>query len=529
MSSLAPKQNQPQKPLSSSLARPNMTPPERSHQEHPAPVPPTVHQVLSSSGQPLDPDIRAFLEPRFGHDFSRVRVHTDTKASESAEAVDASAYTVGRHIVFGERQYVPWTTQGGIRLAHELAHVVQQDFRVPPVPRIGEPDLTAESEAQHAAMTVIHGGRLRPLHGVHSGMIQMDRRTPQPGKPASGEKTVAVKDVTKRQALTDVIQDLSGSMSEKDWEAKKRAAIEARDNGDSGKANAMYLELYSEIARLAQADRLGDGFGTQVQDINIAKTDNDLKPGLNFSLAFSAHSGKTSYIDEQGSNHEAKLPITLSGLPGIAVVLGPNAFTMNKAAALATLRHEMMHAEIDRLAINQLKRWQDQNKGKVKANEAESKFDQWLDSRKKSISPLEFDLTKDKAKGRTGSSELLSYVEGFMTIFHLERVPKEDEISKVENTSSRALLDLKTAGDYWTGANESVQSEVLGRIQQYYCDVLDKPRQDVFNKWVTSKLQQAGSTEKLSEGEKATRNALLPIVPFLKNLKSISCGKTTRK
>ena len=65
-------------------------------------VPPIVHEVLRSPGQPLDAATHAFMAPRFGHDFSSVRVHTDAKAVESARAVNALAYTVGaRHCVFG--------------------------------------------------------------------------------------------------------------------------------------------------------------------------------------------------------------------------------------------------------------------------------------------------------------------------------------------------------------------------------------------------------------------------------------------
>src|SRR5437868_11610319 len=61
-------------------------------------VPPIVHEVLRSPGQPLDGVTRAFFEPSFGHDFSRVRVHTDTRAAESAQAVDARASAVGDHV-----------------------------------------------------------------------------------------------------------------------------------------------------------------------------------------------------------------------------------------------------------------------------------------------------------------------------------------------------------------------------------------------------------------------------------------------
>src|SRR5206468_10924437 len=91
--------------------------------------PPVVHEVLRSPGQPLDPGTRAFMEPRFGHDFSLVRVHTGTQASASTRAVDALAYTVGHDIVFGVDTYAPRTSQGRRVLAHELTHVVQQSHR----------------------------------------------------------------------------------------------------------------------------------------------------------------------------------------------------------------------------------------------------------------------------------------------------------------------------------------------------------------------------------------------------------------
>jgi hypothetical protein len=89
-------------------------------------VPPVVSEVLSSAGRPLDAGTRAFMEPRFGHDFSRVRVHAGARAAESARAVGAAAYTVGERVVFGAGRYAPETEAGGRLLAHELAHVVQQ-------------------------------------------------------------------------------------------------------------------------------------------------------------------------------------------------------------------------------------------------------------------------------------------------------------------------------------------------------------------------------------------------------------------
>jgi hypothetical protein len=94
--------------------------------EIPDEVPPIVEEALPSSGQPLDSVTRAIMEPRFGHDFSQVRVHTDARVAELARAVDALAYTVGRDVVFETRQYAPDTTEGKRLIVHEMVHVMQQ-------------------------------------------------------------------------------------------------------------------------------------------------------------------------------------------------------------------------------------------------------------------------------------------------------------------------------------------------------------------------------------------------------------------
>jgi uncharacterized protein DUF4157 len=97
--------------------------------EAPATAPPIVHETLRSPGQPLDTGAREFFEPRFGSDFSEVLVHKDGRAAGSAGAVNALAFTVDRHIVFGAGQYSPGTERGNRLLAHELAHVLQQNGR----------------------------------------------------------------------------------------------------------------------------------------------------------------------------------------------------------------------------------------------------------------------------------------------------------------------------------------------------------------------------------------------------------------
>ncbi len=85
-----------------------------------------VHDVVSSGGRPLEPDVRSDMEARLGHDFSDVRVHDDAAAAASATAVSAHAYTVGSNVVFQRDKYDPSSTEGKTTLAHELTHVVQQ-------------------------------------------------------------------------------------------------------------------------------------------------------------------------------------------------------------------------------------------------------------------------------------------------------------------------------------------------------------------------------------------------------------------
>jgi hypothetical protein len=89
-------------------------------------APGIAHEALLSPGQPLDKNTRAFFEPRFGHDLSRVRVHADADAAASARAIGALAYTIGPNLVFAKGQYAPNERAGRRLLAHELAHTIQQ-------------------------------------------------------------------------------------------------------------------------------------------------------------------------------------------------------------------------------------------------------------------------------------------------------------------------------------------------------------------------------------------------------------------
>jgi M6 family metalloprotease-like protein len=142
-------------------------------------APPLVHDVLRSPGQPLDPATRAAMEPRFQYDFSRVRVHTDTGANESAQAVNALAYTVGPQIVFGAGHYQPGSTTGQQLLAHELTHVVQQQgrFSTGQTLRVGPSSDLYETEAERAASTATSRGVCHSTEQA-AGVIQRKKRDP---------------------------------------------------------------------------------------------------------------------------------------------------------------------------------------------------------------------------------------------------------------------------------------------------------------------------------------------------------------
>jgi len=91
---------------------------------------------LRGGGQPLPESTRKYFKPRFGYDFSGVRVHADSKASETAKSINARAFTKGKNIVFGAGQYSPETSKGRRLLAHELTHVVQQKGKSSQEPQI---------------------------------------------------------------------------------------------------------------------------------------------------------------------------------------------------------------------------------------------------------------------------------------------------------------------------------------------------------------------------------------------------------
>lgn len=128
-------------------------------------VPPIVHEVLRSPGRPLDAETRSFMEPRFGRDFSQVRVHTDAMAAETAQAFNARAIAMGNHIFLSQTQL----TANRPLIAHELAHVTQQQRGNQ---RMTVAPYKSEQEARQVAFTIVKGGLADIRQAAAPGMLQ---------------------------------------------------------------------------------------------------------------------------------------------------------------------------------------------------------------------------------------------------------------------------------------------------------------------------------------------------------------------
>jgi hypothetical protein len=147
----------------------------RAHRDSEAQVDPHVTTLPpradASGGEALDPAVRVAMEPRFGHDFSGVRVHADAEADRLASGFSARAFATGTDLFFRADEYSPATRVGQHLLAHELAHVVQQErFGTPSGPGLSHAHDAAEVEA-HTAADAVLAGESAPVQTASSAAI----------------------------------------------------------------------------------------------------------------------------------------------------------------------------------------------------------------------------------------------------------------------------------------------------------------------------------------------------------------------
>lgn len=211
----------------------------------PALAPRTVHEVLSAPGQPLRAPWQGFMESRFGHDFSGVRLHTDPRAAESARQVGAHAYTVGRHVVFGEGRFQPESPAGRHLLAHELVHVMQQERAGSgaPIParaslEVGPPQDSFEREAETLASAAVALSRPR---AVPARLVQ---RQPAGAQPQKKEEPPPAEKLTlemRRQIAAQLREAMGGLGTD---EESIYAALSGRAPGQIEEIRQTYEEMY---------------------------------------------------------------------------------------------------------------------------------------------------------------------------------------------------------------------------------------------------------------------------------------------
>ena len=411
-------------------------------------APRVVDDTLASPGQSLDRGTGQFMASRFGQDFSHVRVHTGERAAASASAIGARAYASGSHVVFGAGQYAPGTAAGRQLLAHELAHVVQQAA----VPGAGAP-------------------------------VQRE--------PVDRARPTRPRLVTEREGVTDRIDDAygRGTLDEKHWKDLLAAAESAFAAGRTAEAQQDYLALYADLARLAQVGRVVGSPDTIHPVTGDKSRCMDARPGLNFSMLDRDGWGANATTAFVGANGKFGVPLAPPGTlqPEVAIVLTRSAFRADKEQSLGILRHEMIHADHDAddaLAFA----------GAPKA--ARSAAAGTPRGRRGSKPPEGPKRTSD------GNSEVLGYVEGFMTMFPLAR-PAPTDLSHPAFVELLGVLDTGGGVHPWAEADASIRAQALGRLQECYCHAMDDPHRASFDGWVGLKSAQV-QQDQLASGEPAS-------------------------
>lgn len=286
--------------------------------------PPFVHKVIPSSGQPLDPTTREFMEPRFGHDFSLVRVHTDARAAELARSLRAEAYTVGRDIVFGLGRYQPTSVQGRHLLGHELAHVVQQGIGRTVTP--AEVKAAAYNEETALEMKVDADGDSAAHGRASAGISRLPVRSAGPAQVLRRETKDEVarepREVPKEDSTKSPVDDINHTLEEKGYDKapvnKKVYDTLCKKFGTHEKIKKYYKKMGRDtflsknvlvhevlLGKLKSAEALLKNEKPQVETLNTL----DVRPNANDPSVLSLHSyGCAIDIDPKTNPNVGKFP-----------------------------------------------------------------------------------------------------------------------------------------------------------------------------------------------------------------------------
>jgi hypothetical protein len=245
---------------------------KRLRREASSGTPQVVKDVLRTAGRPLEPSTKKTMANHFGHDFSRVRVHTDTRAAESVRAVSANAYAVGEHVAFAAGRYAPGTPAGDRLIAHELAHVRQQSAGTSRL-EIGPSGTALEREAAAAAADPARARAVRP---VTRPLVQRDLATEPPAVPTLGQPDLTEDQINEAIAFnrgrydetnTRLIQRLLGGPVTGSWTEENIVAIAStqdeyglKKDGKVGHETFVFLNREQRL----------EGMSTRTQDCLVS-------------------------------------------------------------------------------------------------------------------------------------------------------------------------------------------------------------------------------------------------------------------
>jgi hypothetical protein len=339
-------------------------------------APAIVQSVLQSPGQSLAPEARSVMETHFEQDFSGVRVHSDAQSAESARAVNALAYTVGNHVVFGTHQYAPNTPAGQHLIAHELTHTLQQRGVSPSVSplRIGPANDPAEADAERHAAATVGNARQGVMPGITAPQIQF-----QNNRDALKARLKVVQDrlAKLRKEYTQLSDDFADSISkERQRESLQKGTKDLKKQARSETAgNTLWggkfaRERILKVASLSQSGNtatisanfqisylaLSDKKGRERAAIDIPRIEATIRDVWQVDIASEEYAGisfrfqpKVTYLPKGNKRAESAFLIEVRGADNKPSEGFSNLGTISLApthlegARVVVLAHELAH------------------------------------------------------------------------------------------------------------------------------------------------------------------------------------------
>lgn len=387
---------------------------------HPAPsraeTPPVVTDLLRSPGRPLDPATRAFMEPRFGRDFSHVRIHTDAPAAGAAAALGAQAFAFGHHIAFARERFQPGATQGVRLMAHELTHTVQQAGRSPSLALKPDPQSTLVG-------ALLRNDRMskqllvKREVGNTSGYDDK-RQAAAVARLANVEPAAVAQDKNSKWHAFEVEIGIDvESASANDPEARKAEALAragVQFNDVTILPSMSGLKAASQQSEEARAALI---LGAETSDIAINTSTSQRQAGkINLTTVPEKRSGSDARHGPVVGQKETRFH------RGLATAFDLDKDVLDKPAhAQGTLFHEVSHRVDFELAQRWVGLYEDEKHHTfVPGDRDELKlFMDWINdqAKKKRLSTAEAQLVIDEASDTSGTTEARANIRTFLEYF----------------------------------------------------------------------------------------------------------------